>query len=93
MALELESGQSVMRAAVDAGVDGVEAQCGGQLSCATCHCYVLEGFERLAPPSEAEALMLENVAAQRRVNSRLSCQLKVTPDLDGLTVQFPDRQS
>jgi ferredoxin, 2Fe-2S len=92
--LLLDSGTSVMRGAVDAGVDGIEAQCGGNLACATCHCYVLPPWlDKLDPPSDDERLMLSNVAAERRPNSRLSCQLTVEPALDGLAVQFPDRQS
>jgi ferredoxin, 2Fe-2S len=92
--LELAAGTSVMRGAVDAGVDGIEAQCGGLCACATCHCYVQQPWlDRLPPPSDDESVMLSNVAAERRPNSRLSCQLIVEPAVDGLTVRFPDRQS
>jgi ferredoxin, 2Fe-2S len=92
--LVLEAGSTVMRGAVDAAVEGIEAQCGGNCACATCHCYVQEQWlDKLPPPSDDESLMLSNVAAERRPNSRLSCQLIVEPALDGLTVQFPDRQS
>ena len=92
--LTLAAGSSVMRGAVDAGIEGIEAQCGGNCACATCHCYVQEPWlDKLPPPSDDEALMLTNVAAERRPNSRLSCQLIVEPGLDGLTVRFPDRQS
>ena len=88
------AGTSVMRGAVDAGVQGIEAQCGGLCACATCHCYVQEAWlDKLPAPSDDEKLMLSNVAAERRPNSRLSCQLIVEPALDGLTVEFPDRQS
>jgi 2Fe-2S ferredoxin len=92
--LELSAGSSLMRGAVDAGIDGIEAQCGGNCACATCHCYVQPPWlDKLPPPSEDERLMLSNVAAERRPNSRLSCQLIASEALDGLTVQFPDRQS
>ena len=92
--LTLAAGSSVMRGAVDAGIEGIEAQCGGNCACATCHCYVQDPWlDKLPPPSDDEALMLTNVAAERRPNSRLSCQLIVEPGLDGLTVRFPDRQS
>jgi 2Fe-2S ferredoxin len=92
--LTLAAGTSVMRGAVDAGVDGIEAQCGGNCACATCHCYVQDPWlDKLPPPSDDETLMLTNVAAERRPNSRLSCQLIVEPGLDGLSVRFPDRQS
>jgi ferredoxin, 2Fe-2S len=92
--LVLAEGISVMRGAMDARLEGIEAQCGGNCSCATCHCYVQEPWlDKLKPPSDDERLMLSNVAAERRPNSRLSCQLTVEPALDGLTVEFPDRQS
>jgi 2Fe-2S ferredoxin len=92
--LEAAEGSSLMRAAVDAGVAGIEAQCGGNLSCATCHCYVQQPWlDKLPAPSDDEALMLSNVAAERRANSRLSCQIRIEPTLEGLTVRFPDRQS
>jgi 2Fe-2S ferredoxin len=92
--LELKPGQSLMRAAMDAGLEGIEAQCGGNCACATCHCYVQpEWLDKLEPPSDDEQFMLNNVAAERRPNSRLSCQLIAQNALDGLTVQFPDRQS
>ena len=92
--LQLETGSSVMRGAVDAGIEGIEAQCGGNLACATCHCYVqADWLDKPQPPSDDELVMLGNVAAERRPNSRLSCQLTVEPALDGLTVQIPDRQS
>lgn len=92
--LEVDNGASVMSAAMAAGVEGVEAQCGGNMICATCHCYVQGAWlDQLPPPSADERLMLQNVAAPLRDNSRLSCQLIVSPELEGLTVQFPERQS
>lgn len=92
--LDLKPGQTLMRAAMDAGLEGIEAQCGGNCACATCHCYVQpEWLDKLRPPSDDEQFMLTNVAAERRANSRLSCQLIAEDALDGLTVQFPDRQS
>ena len=92
--LAVKSGQTLMRAAMDAGLEGIEAQCGGNCMCATCHCYVRnEWLGRLKPPSDDERLMLTNVVAEQRPNSRLSCQLIAEDSLDGLTVQFPDRQS
>ncbi len=92
--LDLKPGQSLMRAAMDAGLEGIEAQCGGNCACATCHCYVQpDWLDKLKPPSDDEQFMLANVAAERRPNSRLSCQLIAEDALEGLTVQFPDRQS
>jgi 2Fe-2S ferredoxin len=91
---EVERGWSLMQGAMDEGVAGIEAQCGGMCACATCHCYVEDGWlARLPPPSADEATMLLNVAARRLPNSRLSCQIRVEPALDGIVVRFPDRQS
>lgn len=91
--LEAREGQSLMQAAVAANVHGIEADCGGLLTCATCHVYVREPFaSRLPPPSEDELGMLEFTAAPRRANSRLSCQIQLTPALDGLTVDLPETQ-
>jgi ferredoxin, 2Fe-2S len=86
-------GRSVMRAAVDAGVDGIAADCGGSLSCATCHVYVdAVWLDRLPVPTAEEMQMLEMTAAERRSNSRLSCQLELQPALDGLVVHLPPNQ-
>ena len=92
--IDVPPGQSVMEGAVRNGVPGIDADCGGNCACATCHCYVQPPWlDKLPPPSDDERLMLSNVAAERRPNSRLSCQLVASPALDGLTVQFPERQS
>ena len=85
-------GESLMRAAVDAGVPGIIAECGGSCSCGTCHVYVDAQWQtRLPKPQPHEASMLE---AFERVqsNSRLSCQIELNPALEGLTVQVPESQ-
>ena len=91
--LDVRRGRSLMRAAVDAGVDEIAADCGGSLSCATCHVYV-EGdwAARLVPPSPDELDMLEMTAAERRPTSRLSCQIVLDDRLDGLVVSLPAHQ-
>ena len=87
------AGRSVMWAAVDGGVEGVVAECGGTLTCATCHVYVpTEWADRLPPPSSDEEAMLDMTAAPREARSRLSCQLVVTPELHGLTLNLPTTQ-
>lgn len=87
------NGQSLMRAAVAQGLDGIAADCGGCLSCATCHVYVDAAWlARLPPISADEVAMLEHTAAARRANSRLSCQLLIDDSLDGLVVTMPDTQ-
>ena len=87
-----ESGVSLMRVAVDNGIDGIVAECGGTCSCATCHCYVDEAWmtslETLDP---MENRILEGVI-DRRPNSRLSCQIKLHKGLDGLKVVLPESQ-
>lgn len=86
-------GSSVMQAAVDAGVGGIAADCGGSLSCGTCHVYVAEAWvDQLPVPGADEQAMLEGVAAERRPGSRLSCQLLLTAAHDGLTVELPAMQ-
>jgi 2Fe-2S ferredoxin len=91
--IEASLGDSVMQVATGHGIDGIVAECGGNAMCATCHVYVDEGWlARLAAVSEEENELLDGVAAERQPNSRLSCQIKVTPELDGLVVRLPDRQ-
>ena len=86
-------GQSLMRAATDAGLDGIKADCGGCLSCATCHVVVDPAWaDRLPPPSSDEEAMLETTAAPRRPTSRLSCQIVLGEDLDGLVAGIPGTQ-
>lgn len=90
--IEVASGTSVMQGAVDNMIDGIVAECGGSCSCATCHCYVDEAWVGKIPPaSEMEKDMLECVLEPRE-NSRLSCQIKVTDELDGLVVRLPESQ-
>jgi 2Fe-2S ferredoxin len=91
--LEVKPKGSLMEAAVKNDVDGIEADCGGLMTCATCHVYVREPFAAQLPaPSEDELGMLAFTAAERRGNSRLSCQIALTEELDGLTVDLPEAQ-
>lgn len=86
-------GGSLMQAAVDAGLEGIAADCGGCLSCATCHVYVEPAWlPRLPAMSADEHAMLEMTAAERRANSRLSCEIVLDDSLDGLTVHLPETQ-
>ena len=90
--LEAEVGHSVMQAAIDGMVPGIMADCGGSCSCATCHCYVDEAWaERLPSVESAEREMLE-CALHPMDNSRLSCQIRITPQCDGLVVRLPISQ-
>ncbi len=91
--LEVPVGTSVMRAAILNNVDGIVAECGGEMMCATCHVYVEEPqLDRTPAQSDDEKAMLEFTASERRPNSRLSCQLVVTPEMDGLVVHLPETQ-
>ncbi|TDQ44459.1 2Fe-2S iron-sulfur cluster-binding protein [Tepidicella xavieri] len=91
--VQARPGQSLMQAAIAANAPGIEADCGGLLTCATCHVYVREPWHaQLPPPSADEDSMLDFSAAERRPNSRLSCQIALTPALDGLVVDVPPTQ-
>jgi 2Fe-2S ferredoxin len=90
--LDISSGVSLMQAAVRAGIEGIEAACGGAAVCATCHVYVAkEWIERLPTPSTNEARTLDFVVDPDEA-SRLSCQIFVKDDLDGLVVRVPPTQ-
>jgi 2Fe-2S ferredoxin len=90
--IEVPVGLSVMRGAVDNNVPGIDADCGGECACATCHVYVDAAWlDKLAPPDEQEASML-SFAATAAPNSRLSCQIPMTAALDGLIVTMPESQ-
>ena len=92
--LDIAVGTSVMQAAVFNGVDGIVAECGGSCMCATCHVYVQEDQLALCPPIQPdEEAMLEGTASPRRPNSRLSCQLVVSPEMEGLVVHTPETQT
>lgn len=90
--VEGDPGMTVMETAKKHLVAGIEAECGGACACATCHVYVDDQWrERAGKPSEMEEDMLD-FAFDVRESSRLSCQIKVTDDLDGLIVRIPDKQ-
>ena|ERR1700722_6981614 len=86
-------GLNLMMIAVRNFVDGISGVCGGQCACATCHCYVDDAWQDRVPAmASLEEEMLDEVVAERRVGSRLSCQISITDELDGLVVHLPDRQ-
>ena len=91
--VQAKAGASVMETAIQHNIRGIDAECGGSCSCATCHVYVDEAFvARLTPPDEMEDELLDGVASARTPASRLSCQLSMTAELDGLTVRVPESQ-
>jgi ferredoxin, 2Fe-2S len=92
-AVDATVGDSVMATAVKNGVPGIIAECGGNISCATCHVWVGEDFaEAVGTPGEMEEDLLDMAVTERRPTSRLSCQIPVTEELDGLTVEIPPDQ-
>jgi 2Fe-2S ferredoxin len=94
LVLDVDEGTSVMQAAVANGISEIVAECGGTLACATCHVYVddADTRARVDEMSDDESEMLDYTAADREEGSRLSCQLHVTAELDGMTVRIPADQ-
>ena len=90
--IEVQNGLTVMEGAVQNDIPGIDADCGGGMACATCHVYVQEKwFNKLPKKEDGEEDMLD-MAFEPRQNSRLSCQLVVSDDLDGLIVNIPSKQ-
>jgi len=90
--LDVQDGSSVMENAVRNGVPGIEAECGGACACATCHVYVDAAWtEKVGEPEPMEEDMLD-FAVDVRANSRLSCQISMSDELDGLVVRVPEMQ-
>jgi 2Fe-2S ferredoxin len=85
-AVDVPVGHSVMEGAVDNGVPGILAECGGACACATCHAYIAPEWAGRLPPAEPMEDAMLDTAADRRPTSRLTCQIEVTPALDGLVV-------
>ena len=91
--VDAPNGSTVMENAIRNGVPGIEAECGGACACATCHVYVDEAWrEKVGSPTPMEEDMLD-FGFDVRPSSRLSCQIKVSDELDGLVVSTPERQA
>jgi 2Fe-2S ferredoxin len=91
--IEIENGLSVMEVAIQNDISGIDADCGGGMACATCHVYVEEKwFDKLPKAEDAEVDMID-MAHEPKKNSRLSCQLIITDELNGLVVATPEKQS
>jgi 2Fe-2S ferredoxin len=90
--LQVTEGTSVMRAAVDAMVPGILADCGGSCSCATCHCFVDDEWLPRVPSAGSEELDILECALHVNERSRLSCQIRLGAALDGLVVHLPRSQ-
>tara|TARA_E500000331_G_scaffold257445_1_gene248180 strand:+ start:330 stop:650 length:321 start_codon:yes stop_codon:yes gene_type:complete len=91
--VEVSSGLSVMEGAIQNNIPGIDADCGGSMACATCHVYVQEEwFNKLPKSEEGEEDMLD-MAFEPKKNSRLSCQILISDELDGLIVTTPSKQT
>lgn len=92
--VDVPAPNTVMRGAKINNIDGIEAQCGGAAQCGTCHVYIDEGSRELPLPEvhESEDEVLYGTASPRRENSRLSCQLPISDEIDGLVVHLPKAQ-
>ena len=90
--VDVQNGLTVMEGAVQNNIPGIDADCGGGMACATCHVYVKEDwFDKINKKNEGEDDMLDQ-AYEPNSKSRLSCQIMVSDDLDGLTVHMPEKQ-
>ena len=90
--IEVENGLSVMEGAIQNDIPGIDADCGGGMACATCHVYVEEKWLDKLPKSEEAEIDMIDMAYEPKKNSRLSCQIVVSDDLNGLTVNIPSKQ-
>ena len=91
-AIDVENGMTVMEGAIKNSVPGIDADCGGACACATCHVYVADAWKEKVGPAESMEEDMLDFAFDVRENSRLSCQIKVTDELDGLVVNLPEKQ-
>ena len=91
--IDVENGLTVMEGAIQNDIPGIDADCGGSMACATCHVYVEEKWLDKIPKAEEAEVDMIDMAFEPKKNSRLSCQLIVSDELNGLTVTTPEKQS
>ena len=91
--VEVNNGLTVMEGAVQNNIPGIDADCGGSMACATCHVYVEEKWLNKIPEAEDAEIDMIDMAFEPKKNSRLSCQIIVSNDLEGFTVTTPEKQS
>ncbi|MDC0473093.1 2Fe-2S iron-sulfur cluster-binding protein [Pelagibacteraceae bacterium] len=91
--IESEKGLTLMEAAVQNNIPGIDADCGGGMACATCHVYVQEKWFNKIPKAEEAEIDMIDMAHEPKTNSRLSCQIEITDELNGLEVTTPSKQS
>ena len=91
--IDVENGLSIMEGAIQNNITGIDADCGGSMACATCHVYVEEKWFNKIPEAEDAEIDMIDMAFEPKKNSRLSCQIIVSDDLEGFTVTTPEKQS
>ncbi len=91
--IEVKNGLTVMEGAIQNNIPGIDADCGGSMACATCHVYVEEKWLNKLPKAEEGEIDMIDMAYEPKKNSRLSCQLMISDELDGLQVTTPEKQS
>ena len=91
--IDIEKGLSVMEGAIQNNIPGIDADCGGSMACATCHVYVKEEWLNKIPKADEGEVDMIDMAFEPKKNSRLSCQILITDELDGLIVTTPEKQS
>ena len=91
--IDVENGLTVMEGAIQNDILGIDADCGGSMACATCHVYVEEKWFNKLPKAEDAEIDMIDMAYEPKKNSRLSCQIIVTDELDGLEVTTPEKQT
>ena len=91
--IEVANGLTVMEGAIQNDISGIDADCGGSMACATCHVYIEEKWLDKIPNAEEAEIDMIDMAYEPKKNSRLSCQLIVSDELDGLTLTTPEKQS
>lgn len=90
--IDAETGKSLMLNAIDNAVPGIDADCGGACACGTCHCFVDEQWQSATGELDPMEESMLGMRPDRESSSRLSCQIDVTPDMDGLVVRLPEYQ-
>ena len=90
--IEIDNGLSVMEGAVQQNIPGIDADCGGSMACATCHVYVDDDWYEKIPKAEDAEIDMIDMAFEPKKNSRLSCQIIVADNVDGLKVTTPEKQ-
>ena len=90
--IEAQAGKSLMQNVLDNAVPGIDADCGGACACGTCHCFIADPWLPVAGDADAMEAAMLGMRPDRAANSRLSCQIEVSEDLDGMVVQLPEFQ-